>query len=93
MYPRSVQVRQATKQLFVEVIPDFVRKMKVRLFGDNFALTVRFAFSAYNLSHCISNPAKQDDEIPLADTLGLSSLTQVNPYPYPIESTCPTYSC
>jgi hypothetical protein len=43
---RPSQVRRATERLFMEVVPDFVREMKVRLFGENFALTVHF-FSAH----------------------------------------------
>jgi hypothetical protein len=83
----TVQVRRATERLFMEVVPDFVREMKVNLFGENFALTVRSPYNARTRASCawrcirtllIKAPCHQDDEISLSDMSDFSPLRRVH---------------
>jgi hypothetical protein len=69
----------------MEVVPDFVREMKVRLFGENFALTVRCTTSSRPRTILPCSPSfiiiififVQDDEISLSDMSDFSPLRRV----------------
>lgn len=67
----------------MEVVPDFVREMKVRLFGENFALTVRCMTSSRPRTILPCSPSffffifVQDDEISLSDMSDFSPLRRV----------------